>query len=259
MAELSDMAWVEARKALRSGMPVWTALGAFFLPLAIGFLIFVARNPEVSQKLGLVGAKANLTAYAGTNWPSYLGLITQVIAAGGFFLFVLVLSWIFGREFVDGTAKDLLAVPVRRSSILLAKFLVGAVWSVLLSTVIFVVGVAAGGAIGLPGGSAAVIFEGTIAAEVMACLIVAVALPFALFASAGRGYLLPLGLALLVALLTNLAAVLGWGGYFPWAVPAVYAESPGAVAPISYVIVLLTGLAGMGGTYLWWKLADQNR
>lgn len=259
MAELSDLAWVELRKAVRSGMPVWTAMGALFLPLAIAFLIFVARHPEVSQKLGLVGAKANLTAYAGTDWPAYLGLITLVVAAGGFFLFVLVVSWVFGREFVDGTVKDLLAVPVRRSSILLAKFLVAAVWSVLLSTVIFVVGVAAGGAIGLPGGSTGVLFEGAIAAEVMACLIVAVTLPFAFFASAGRGYLLPVGLAIVALVLANLAVVLGWGDYFPWAVPGMYAQSKGALPPVSYWIVFLTGLAGLLGTYLWWKLADQNR
>src|SRR5512142_2185254 len=102
-----DMAWIELRKPIRSRMPLWTAAGSAFLPLAVAFLIFVARNPEISQKLGLVGAKANLTAYAGTDWPAYLGLIALVVATGGFFLFVLILSWVFGREFVDGTVKDL--------------------------------------------------------------------------------------------------------------------------------------------------------
>ena len=93
----------------------------------------------------------------------------------------------------------------------------------------------------------------------MACLIVAVTLPFALFASVGRGYLLPVGVAFLTLLLTNVVAFVGYGEYFPWAVPGLYAQGSGSLSAISYWIVLLTGLAGMIGTYLWWKLADQNR
>src|SRR5512137_241376 len=138
MNNLSDMIWIELRKAIRSRMPLWTALGCMFLPLGIAFLIFVARNPEISQQLGLVSAKANLMAYAATDWPTYLGLFGQLIAAAGLLLFCLVISWVFGREFTDGTLKDMLAVPVQRSKILLAKFIVVAIWSALLTVVIFV-------------------------------------------------------------------------------------------------------------------------
>ena len=81
---LAGMLWIEFRKAIRSRMPLWTALGSLFLPLGIAFLIFVARNPEISSKLGLVGAKADLMAYSATDWPAYFGLFTQMIAAGGF-------------------------------------------------------------------------------------------------------------------------------------------------------------------------------
>ncbi len=131
-----DMIWIEMRKALRSRMPLFTILGSLFMPLGISFLIFVSRNPEISRKLGLVSAKANLMAYSATSWPAYLSLFGQMIAAGGFFFFCLIVSWVFGREFADGTLKDLLAVPVPRSSILLAKFVVSAAWSVGLSLAI---------------------------------------------------------------------------------------------------------------------------
>jgi len=60
------------------------------------------------------------------------------MAAGGFFLFVLIISWVFGREFSDGTVKDLLAVPVPRSSILLAKFVLAALWSAASTLAIFI-------------------------------------------------------------------------------------------------------------------------
>ena len=259
MNNLSDMIWIELRKAIRSRMPLYTALGSLFMPLGIAFLIFVSKNPEISQKLGLISAKANLVAYSATDWRTYLGLFGLLIAAGGFILFVLVISWVFGREFVDGTLKDMLAVPVQRSSILLAKFIVVAVWSGVLTMVILIGGLIMGLIIKLPGGSISVIFQGSALVVITACLAIVVVTPFALFASMGRGYLLPIGVAVLVLMMTNVVALAGWGEYFPWAVPGLYAQGKSSLAPISFWIVFLTGLAGMVATYLWWKFSDQSR
>ena len=259
MNNLSDMVWVELRKAIRSRMPLWTALGSLFMPLGVAFLIFVSKNPEISQKLGLVSAKANLIAYAATDWPTYLGLYGQIIGAGGIALFTLIVSWIFGREFADGTVKDLLAVPVQRSSILLAKFIVTAIWSVVLTIIIFMAGLLMGAVLKLPGGSLSVMYQGSVVLLVTACLVIPAILPFAFFASAGRGYLLPIGVAMLTMILVNLAQIIGWGEYFPWAVPVLYAQGKSPLTPISYWIVIFTGLIGMIATYLWWKFADQNK
>jgi len=259
MNNLSDMIWIELRKAIRSRMPLWTALGSLFMPLGIAFLIFVSKNPEISQKLGLISVKANLIAYSATDWPTYLGLFGQIIAAGEFFLLVLAISWVFGREFADGTLKDMLAVPVQRSSILLGKFIVVAVWSAMLTLVIFIAGLVMGAVIKLPGGSIRVILQGSALVLITACLVIAVVMPFALFASVGRGYLLPMGVAVLALMMANLVAIVGWGAYFPWAVPGLYAQGKSSLPPISFWIVFLTGLAGMIATYLWWKYADQNR
>jgi ABC-2 type transport system permease protein len=253
------MIWIESRKALRSRMPWFTAAGALVMPLGIAFLIFVATQPEVSRRLGLVGAKANLMAYATTSWPTYLGLQGQMIAAGGFFLFCLILCWVFGREFTDGTLKDMLAVPVSRGSIVLAKFIVAAAWAAALAVLIFITGLITGALMGLPQASAGALLQGSLTAAATTALVIAVVLPFAFFASVGRGYLLPLGLAILALMLANLAMVLGWGEYFPWAVPGLYAQGKGYVGPISFPIAVLTGAAGIIGTYLWWKYADQNR
>lgn len=259
MNDLTGMLWIETRKALRSRIPWFTAAGALAMPLGIAFLIFVATHPEIARKLGLVGAKANLVAYATTNWPTYLGLQAMMIAAGGFFLFCLIFCWVFGREFTDGTLKEILAVPVARGSIVLAKFIVAAAWSAALAALIFVTDLAAGALMGLPQASVGALLQGSLTMAVTTGLVLAVALPFAFLASAGRGYLLPLGLAILALMLANLAAILGWGAYFPWAVPGLYAQGKGYLSPLSYLIAVLTGVLGMIATHLWWKYADQNR
>lgn len=257
MNNVWDMVWVELRKAIRSGIPLWTGLGSLFLPLGVAFLVFVARNPEISKQLGLVSAKADLLAYSATDWSAYLSLFGQLMAAAGFILFVLIVSWVFGREFVDDTLKDMLAVPVGRGSILLAKFFVAAVWSAGLAVLILLAGLIIGAMLNLPGGSAAELLQGINLVLFTSGMVIVVGLPFAFFASAGRGYLLPMGLAMLTLILANLAAVAGWGDYFPWTVPGLYAQGQGPLASASYWLVLITGLVGILATYGWWKYADQ--
>lgn len=256
MSNLPSMIWVEWRKAVRSEVPVWTALASLFMPAGMAFLIFLARNPEISRRLGVVSAKADLVAYAGTDWTAYLVLYAQVVSMGGFFFFVLAISWVFGREFADGTLKDMLAVPVPRLSILLAKFIVVVAWAAIIIVLAIVFGLLMGVLLRLPGGSPQVLLQGVRVMVITACLAIAGVLPFALPASAGRGYLLPMGAAVLVLITANLIVLLGWGEYFPWAVPMLYAQGESALTPLSYWIVALTSLAGMAATYLWWQRAD---
>lgn len=259
MNNLSNMIWIEFRKAFRSRMPLWTALVSLFMPIGITFLIFVSRNPEISQQLGLISAKADLMAYTATDWPAYLGLFAMIIAMVGLILFAFVISWVFGREFADRTLKDMLAVPVPRSSIVLAKFIVVAAWSAALTAIIFTAGLIMGALIRLPGGSLSVLLQGSALVLVTACLVIAVIMPFAFLAGVGRGYLLPIAGAVVALMAANLVGLAGWGEYFPWSIPGLYAMGKYPLEPISYWIVFFTGLMGILATNFWWKYADQNR
>jgi ABC-2 type transport system permease protein len=257
MNDLRSMIWVEVRKAIRSRMPIWTALGSMLLPLGIAFLIFVARNPQISERLGLFSAKADIVAYAATDWQAYMQLIGETIGAGGIMLFIFILSWIFGREFTDGTLKDMLSVPVSRGSIILAKYVVMMFWGEALAIFLLVAALILGWIINLPGSSTALFFEGASNVIAASFLAIIVALPFALLASIGRGFLLPIGIAVLMMILTNFTQILGWGEFFPWAIPVIYSlDTP--LTAISYWIVFLTGVLGIVGTILWWKFADHN-
>ena len=257
MNTLPDMVWIELRKVLRSRVPFFTALGFLFMPFIGALLIFIYKDPQLARQLGLLGAKANLTV-SSADWPGYLNLLIEFTALGGFFFFCLAISWTFGREFTDGTLKDLLAVPVPRFTILLAKFLVAALWCAVLILETYLVGLGLGAAIQLPGGSLAVILHGVGMAAATAIMSILLVMPFGFFASVGRGYLLPVGIALLALILGNLSMTLGWGEYFPWAIPGAFLLEP-HLPLFSYIIVVCTSLAGVAGTYFWWKYTDQNR
>ncbi len=151
----------------------------------------------------------------------------------------------------------------RGGTLILAKFIVVLLWSVCLTILIYLVALLAGASLGLAQATPDVIMQGSVAIGVTAALVIAVMTPVALLAGIGRGYLLPIGITIVFVLFANVLAVAGWGEYFPWAVPALYAgagDAPAATLPlISYWIVLFTALAGLAGTYVWWQFADQSR
>jgi ABC-2 type transport system permease protein len=262
MSNLIQAIWVELLKARRSRMPLLTVLGFSLAPLSGGFFMIVMKDPELARRLGLISAKAQIVG-GSADWPTYLGLLAQATAIGGIMLFSLIGSWVFGREYSDHTIKDLLALPTPRFVIVLAKFIIVMLWSAALTGVIYLIGLGVGAAVALPPAPVEIFWQGTITIAMTACLTITLVTPIAFFASAGRGYLPPMGAAILAVILAQVIAAAGWGEYFPWSVPALYAGMAGPeyanMGLASYLVVGLTSLAGLIATLVWWEVADQTQ
>lgn len=224
--------------------------------LMCGFIMYVSLHPDIAMKAGIIGQKARLFDKA--DWPAYLGLLAEMAAMGGSIIFGFAASWVFGREYSDKTVKDLLARPVSRSSVVAAKFLVVALWSLVLVAVMAAAGLLAGSLAGLPGWSAQAAAQGIRTLFVSALLALPLSAPVAFFASAGKGYLLPLGFVILTLVLANLSGMIGFAPLFPWAVPGVYSQTPADLTAASYVSLAAASLAGLAGTFAWWRYADQK-
>lgn len=262
MSDLWAAIHVEALKARHSRMLVFTLIGITFVPFIGGFFMIVLKDPAGARELGIISTKAQIVG-GEASWPSFLNLLAQAAALGGFIIFSFVASWLFGREYADRTVKDLLALPTPRSAIILAKFIVGAIWAALLIAVLVTLGWLVGwlvlgqpdSGVPLAGGL------GTIVAA--AFLTLALVTPVAFFAVAGQGFLPPMGFAITAMIAAQIVAAIGWGEYFPWSVPALYAGAAGTAAAqlglVSFVLVAVTSLLGMAATFLWFGLADQTR
>lgn len=260
--------WAELLKARRSLLSLLTAAGILLLPLVGGLFMIILKDPERARAMGLLGAKAQFTAGA-ADWLTFIGLLLQGTAIAGMFLFAIIAAWVFGREFADHTVKELLALPTPRATIIAAKFTLIALWSVGLALLVFVVGLAIGAAVDIPGWSPDIPWQ-VLQSILMITLLSFMLTPFvALFASIGRGYLPPMGWAFLTFALAQIAAVLGRGDWFPWSVPVLF--SRGGVIPRlqadplaaqlsvhSYVGLVFTFLLGLSLTVLWWHSADQT-
>ena len=260
MSNIRQAFWVELLKARRSKMPLLTVLAFSLAPLAGGFFMFIMKDPELARRMGVISLKAQIVA-GSADWLTFLGIMTQAVAIGGIILFSLITSWVFGREYADHTISDLLALPTSRSAVVLAKFFLIVLWSAVLTLAIYLIGLGVGTAVVLPAAPPAIYWQGSVTMAITACLTIALVTPIAFFASAGRGYLPPMGAAIMAVILAQVVAAAGWGEYFPWSIPALYSGMAGPayanLGVVSYLIVLLMSLAGLMATLAWWELADQ--
>ncbi len=254
--------WAESLKALRSRVPWFTALGFCIVPAMGGFFMIILKDPEAARSMGLISAKARLTA--GTaDWPAYFSMLAQAVAIGGAFLFSIITSWVFGREFYDHTVKELLALPTPRSAIVSAKLTVVAVACCAITVLVLALGLLVGSLVNIPGWSPQ-LMQSSLADIAGAAVLTIAMLPFvALVASASRSYLPAFGWVILTIVLSQVAAITGWADWFPWAVPALFTGAAGPRAavlfPHSYVLVVLASALGAALLYWWWRDADQAR
>ncbi len=262
MNTFSSALYTESLKAFRSKVPLFTTLGFLIAPLVGGLFMIILKDPEAAKSMGLIGTKAQLTT--GTaDWPSFFNLLAQAEAVGGAILFAIVTIWVFGREFSDRTVKELLSLPTSREAIVGAKFTVIATWTFFMTVLSFGVGLLVGDAVVIPGWSGELFRSATVdilGAGVLTILL----LPLVAFiASSGRGFMPAFGWTIFTVALAQIAAVMGWGGWLPWSIPALFSGAMGprteSLGIHSYVIVLLASAFGLFITFYWWRNADQTR
>lgn len=254
---------VEGLKIRRSPiLPVTAFILCVFLPVICGLTMLIIMHPEIAGKATAIKVKADLAATS-ADWPQFFNLLSEAAAIGGLIVFGFMTTWVFGREFVDHTAKDILALPTPRSAIVGGKLLALFLWCAILDLGAYLVGIGVGKLLALPLWNTALLIDFSKRFFLSGLLTILLGAPVAYVASAGRGYLPPLAFVIFSMVAAQLLAAAGLGAYFPWAIPGLLsgaAGPEGSVLPaISYVIVPLTALAGGAAVTLHWEYADHAR
>jgi ABC-2 type transport system permease protein len=217
-----------------------------------GSMLLAAHSddPQLLAKLGPV---------ATGDWNGFLLGAAQITGAGGLGGFAVVLAWMFGREFGDGTITGLFALPVRRSTIALAKLLVYGVWavamSVLLGFVLLLVGTIAG-----LGPLTHAAWE-TLARQVaLGVMSAAITTPVAWAATLSRSVLGGVSVAIGLVVVAQVSVLAGFGGWMPLAAPTLWAVSAGAaVTPIQLLVLVPFVVAATLATALTWRRMQLDR
>jgi ABC-2 type transport system permease protein len=260
LAELGAALWAETLKARRARMPLVTLAAFSLAPLMGALFMKILLDPLWAARFGALTTKAQFSAARG-DWPTYFGLLTQALAVGGSILFSLIVIWLFGREYSDHTAKDLLALPTPRAAMVTAKLMLATCWCASLALWIYLLGLALGALLSLPGWTTDGWLHATAVYAATASLTIALMLPLAWAASAGRGYLPAIGVMVLLVFLAQVLSVLGLGPWFPWAAPALFSGAAGPEAQqlgvVTYLLVVAVVAGGITGVIAWWRAADQ--
>jgi ABC-2 type transport system permease protein len=245
-------------KLRRSKVPWGTLGGLSMAPLGLALFMWILREPGRAASLGLIGTKANLSGLEATG-PAYLSTLTLVFGVGGMLLLPFIVAYIFGREYVEATAKNMLALPVARTWFVLAKLVVAAVWWFALVVVVLAESLLIGLALGLPGFSAAVVVSAAgnslLAAGISFLLVPVVAW----ITVTGRGYMGPLAFAIAMMALGNVFGKTGWAAWFPWSIVPLMigmVGTPQSLPASSYVVLAVTFVAGVVATVATLQYAD---
>ena len=251
---------VEFIKTHKSKILLTTILIFTIIPLMMGLIIFVARNPEIAGKLGMIGMKAKM--FGENDWPGYFAILNQTMGSVGLIGFGFVTSWVFGREHIDRTMKDILALPVRSSSIVFAKIIIVFIWCILLALVLYSVGIISGLIMHLPGWTADNFWHFSNRFFMTSLLTLLLCSPVSYLAGYSRGIIAPLGFVILTMIMAQFIGLIGLGPYFPWAIPGLFSvakDTQGMQLHItSYVILALTFATGYWATLHWWLHADHH-
>jgi ABC-2 type transport system permease protein len=120
-----------------------------------------------------------------------------------------------------------------------------------------------GAALGLAGFSTSVLVS-AVGDVLLSAAVVFLLMPVvAWIATLGRGYLPPMGFAMLALVLGNIIGTTGWGKWFPWSIAPLFAGVAGprvdVLAPSSITVVIATFVVGVAATVAqvrWADLAD---
>jgi ABC-type transport system involved in multi-copper enzyme maturation permease subunit len=248
---------------LRRTRITWLTLVAFSIaPAAAGLFMWIVREPGRAAQLGLLGTKANLAGLQAT-WPYFLMMMTLVVGAGGLIILALIASYVFGREYSEGTAKNMLALPVGRHWFVVGKLVVTAAWWAILVVTVLAEALAIGFALGLPGFSTALLAASARDIALVAAFTFLLTPVVAWIATLGRGYLPPIGFAIVMLAFGDVFAHTGWAMWFPWSVVPLFAGTTGPRATSlpfsSYLVVVLTFVVGVAATIAQLRWGDETQ
>jgi ABC-2 type transport system permease protein len=244
---------VEARKAIASR--VMASITALLVGgvgvLALGMLLAAASgDAQVIAKLGpLAGVPG---------WAGLVGVVLQITAAAGVLAFGVALSWLFGREFADGTVAALFGLPVSRPAIALGKLVVYLAWSVAVASALAAVVAIVGLAMGYGATDAAGVGE-LARIPVLVVLSALVAVPAAWIATIGRGLLPGIGATVGIIVVAQVSAIAEVGVWVPIVAPALWAIAPDAVPPAALLSVPSVPLAFGALCALAWSRLQLDR
>ena len=240
---------------LRRARLTWiAALVLLAAPALAATIVAAMSDPVRGEALGLTPELAETFGEPG--WSMMFEAVSEILAGGfGLILYPILAASLFVREYASGTMKVMLTLPVRRSALVVSKFIVLAGWIALLTAYLYAMSV---GLLVLlvgmgPPSMAEAAHGAVLYAQVALLIYLGLSVP-SLLATFGKGYLPPMVFVGMTAVLSVALANSVVAPYIVWMMPGAHtaATSIGEASPIGPLQwVLAVGTFAVGALATW--------
>lgn len=194
----------------------------------------------------------------GENWTTFSNnALMFLVAVIGLVGFGVISSWVFAREYTDGTFKDLLALPINRATLFAGKLIAIELTAAIVTLLASVITLGLGWLLFPSAITTASV--GALVNKIGRTLVLNLLLAdfWPLIAVKTKSTIMPAALAFITLIVGIIFASQPLGQVIPWAIPGYLLAHPGNLPIISHLIVWVIADIGILGTLYCWCRQDQ--
>ncbi|MEK4083130.1 ABC transporter permease [Psychrobacillus sp. FSL K6-1415] len=241
-----NLLYTELLKLKRSKMFLISILGSVVAPFMVVVASYVhmkTENPAQLITFDEIFYETNLYTVLIIGVPLY-GVIT---------------AYLFGREYLEDTLKNLLTIPVSRISYIMSKLVILFMWIMLLSLVSWGLTLLLGILGQFEGLSTLLIVEYLGRFITGGILVFILSTPIVLIAVVMKNYVPTIILTIVITMINVMSGNSEHRALFPWAAAGDIANGtlqPTYPAEISYTIIFITSIIGFISAIVYFKKVD---
>jgi len=237
-------------------MLLWTSLVVLgYAVLTVVLNRVLLSDPTFAERIATAGGVFKQAVDAGffeLNWANQLRVAVQgITGTWGILLYAYVTTYVFGREYKEGTAKNMLTLPIRRESFVVAKMVIVACWVFGLTALCLTLNSLGLLLVGVPGFAWSHVWAAMWDALVVTFVIYLTLPAVAWITMIGRGYLRGMLFTLAAIMIGNGLAGTAASKYYPWNLPVHLAGAswlplaPADLVPASWLIAIALFAVGL--------------
>jgi len=243
---LVDLLYTELLKLKRSKMFLLSILGAVVAP----FMVVVSTYIQIKTK-----ESALSVPFAELFYETNLYVVLLI----GVPLYGVVTAYLFNREYAEDTLKNLLTIPVSRTSILLSKMLLLFMWIMLLTLVAWGLTLLLGLLGQFQGLSTSLLVKSIKQFLIAGAFLFILSTPIILITIVLKNYVPTIILAISITLVNVMSFNSEHRGLIPWTAAFDIANDtlfPTYPAEYSYLVITATSIIGFIATIVYFRKAD---
>ncbi|MBP1996977.1 ABC transporter permease [Paenibacillus eucommiae] len=241
-----DLLYTELLKLKRSRMFLLSIIGAAVAPFMVVVSTYIhikTKDPSLFVPFNELFFDANMYTVLLIGVPLY-GVVT---------------AYLFSREYMEDTLKNLLTIPVSRTSIMLSKMLLMFMWIMLLTLLAWGLTLLLGILGQFEGLSSSLVVESLQQFMVAGAFLFILSTPIILITIVLKNYVPTIVLTIVITLINVMSSNSEYKGLIPW--PAAFDIAYGMLLPdyppeYSYIVIGATSIIGFIAALVYFRKAD---